>query len=219
MNVKVEGENVVRNLDMTTHNHASVPGNMGPWPFLSSMSIGAPRQPAGPCKDDAERKDSACGAGASKADRCGSPGCREAMRCELQPYRRTKSKRGGCCPGQTPHHLVEVHCFTQPGGRGSKTRMPGFDRYSDAKAPCLCCDESSRAKGDHGSMHALQGVAEWSCMDQRGLVRSWGARTGSGTMPLQRRRALPRTERLSRAAAAMRSASRRSSTPTTIRQA
>lgn len=40
MDVKVEGENVVRHLDLTTHNHASVPGNTPPWPYIDSMAPG-----------------------------------------------------------------------------------------------------------------------------------------------------------------------------------
>jgi hypothetical protein len=38
MDVKVEGENVVRNLDLTTHNHGSVPGDTTPWPYIDKMS-------------------------------------------------------------------------------------------------------------------------------------------------------------------------------------
>ena len=36
MDVKFEGENVVRHLDITTHNHASFPGNSPTWPFLDA---------------------------------------------------------------------------------------------------------------------------------------------------------------------------------------
>ena len=39
MDVKVEGENVVRHLDMTTHNHASPQANEAiPWPFTDTMT-------------------------------------------------------------------------------------------------------------------------------------------------------------------------------------
>lgn len=41
MNVKVEGKNVVRHLDLTTHNHASSPGNTPPWPYTDEMFIAA----------------------------------------------------------------------------------------------------------------------------------------------------------------------------------
>jgi len=38
--VKVEGKNVVRHLDMTTHNHASNPPNEGiPWPHIGRMDL------------------------------------------------------------------------------------------------------------------------------------------------------------------------------------
>lgn len=40
MDVKIEGENVVRHLDMTTHNHGSTM-NTGPWPFFDDMSMTA----------------------------------------------------------------------------------------------------------------------------------------------------------------------------------
>jgi 5-methylcytosine-specific restriction endonuclease McrA len=49
MDVRIEGENVVRNLDMTTHNHASPPGNAAiPWPHVSRVSVPADL-PAKPC--------------------------------------------------------------------------------------------------------------------------------------------------------------------------
>lgn len=41
MNVKFEGENVVRNLDITTHNHASPIPNSPPMPFLDGMTLPA----------------------------------------------------------------------------------------------------------------------------------------------------------------------------------
>jgi hypothetical protein len=39
MNVKFEGENVVRHLDMTTHNHASPQGQTLPWVHMLQMSV------------------------------------------------------------------------------------------------------------------------------------------------------------------------------------
>lgn len=38
MDVKVEGENVVRMLDMTTHNHGSVPGNSPPMAYVDEVA-------------------------------------------------------------------------------------------------------------------------------------------------------------------------------------
>jgi hypothetical protein len=38
MDVKIEGQNVVRHLDLTTHNHMSFPGNTPPWPYIDAMA-------------------------------------------------------------------------------------------------------------------------------------------------------------------------------------
>ena len=56
MNVKFEGQNVVRHLDMTTHNHASQPGNTPPWPHLSKMSPST----QGKCKREKKRERKSC---------------------------------------------------------------------------------------------------------------------------------------------------------------
>jgi hypothetical protein len=45
MDVKVEGENVVRMLDLTTHNHGSVPGNTPPFPYIDEVAPAAPAAP------------------------------------------------------------------------------------------------------------------------------------------------------------------------------
>ena len=43
MDVKFEGKNAVRHLDLTTNNHMSaMPGNTPPWPYLDSMAVAAP---------------------------------------------------------------------------------------------------------------------------------------------------------------------------------
>jgi Domain of unknown function (DUF4150) len=47
MDVKIEGENVVRMMDLTTHNHASsMPGNSPPWPYTDKV---APPPPENDC--------------------------------------------------------------------------------------------------------------------------------------------------------------------------
>ena len=45
MDVKVEGQSSVRHLDLTTHNHASAPGNAPPWPFIDAMAAAVPAKP------------------------------------------------------------------------------------------------------------------------------------------------------------------------------
>lgn len=39
MDVKIEGKNAVRHLDMTTNNHASTPGDTPPWAYVADMSV------------------------------------------------------------------------------------------------------------------------------------------------------------------------------------
>jgi hypothetical protein len=39
MDVKIEGQNAVRHLDLTTNNHASMPGDTPPWPYIDSMAV------------------------------------------------------------------------------------------------------------------------------------------------------------------------------------
>ena len=53
MNVKIEGQNVDRHTDMTTHNHGSGP-NTGPWMYADSAARN------GACKQDIEKMDKAC---------------------------------------------------------------------------------------------------------------------------------------------------------------
>jgi hypothetical protein len=55
MDVKFEGENVVRHLDLTTHNHASKPGQTPPWPFMDSMAVSQD-----PCRKEKANEKDAC---------------------------------------------------------------------------------------------------------------------------------------------------------------
>ena len=178
MDVKIEGENAVRHLDVTTHNHGSVPGNTAAWPFMASMATTKGAQTSKCAKENTKKK-KACAGATTKEERCASPECREAMKCELQPYKTTT--KTGCCDGQTPHHIVEVHCFTPPAKRQAKTRLEGFERYDDNLAPCVCCDQSSRYKGDHGQMHAIQGMVERSHMDVEGPRSQLGGKDDAWT--------------------------------------
>jgi hypothetical protein len=51
MDVKIEGENVVRHLDMTTHNHASDPPNTPPWAYMDALAADTSQA----CKDESEK--------------------------------------------------------------------------------------------------------------------------------------------------------------------
>ena len=202
MDVKIEGENAVRHLDLTTNNHASFPGDTPTWPYLDTMSMSDPDHP---CVEDQIKEMEACKdyqpyggkdacaeaklmekpgrgydvemampSGVAKdntdalwdADRASAHECIAARRCGLQPYDKTKTK---CCPGQTPHHLVEASAFFKTGfgdGRGGSEGGVasialndidvGKDGYREGDAPCVCAEGPTQNVGTHGIMHTLQ---------------------------------------------------------------
>jgi hypothetical protein len=187
MDVKIEGENAVRHLDMMTHNHASAPGATPPWPYMDSMAKGKD-----PCKNEKAQEEKACkdykpkgdkdvckeaglsggvvqskkeakAAGfaspknwaESKSKKAGANECAKARRCKLVPYNGKKDGVNGCCPSQTPDHLVPKASFYQGaynGGAGKK--MAGWSGYNPDKAPCICAEGGSNTVGSHGLRHA-----------------------------------------------------------------
>jgi hypothetical protein len=178
MDVKFEGENVTRMLDLTTHNHASMPGNTPPWPYIDTVNVpvsgasggsGAGNNAASKkCSKEKKAGKSAC-SGMGADAQCASKDCQTARKCILVPFQPDKrAGEVGCCKGKTPHHLLEVHCFTKAGERKTGGRISGFGKYNDLKAPCVCCNEASRFKGDHGSLHAVQNMKERSHMNPTG---------------------------------------------------
>ncbi len=56
MDVKIEGENVVRHLDLTTHNHASPPGQTPPFPETEGMAVGVVTVKCDPSWSDCQKK-------------------------------------------------------------------------------------------------------------------------------------------------------------------
>ena len=54
MDVKVEGKNAVRHMDIGTHNHGSQVGNSPPWPFIDTMA--PPVQIDKPCKKECPKQ-------------------------------------------------------------------------------------------------------------------------------------------------------------------
>lgn len=172
MDVKFEGENVVRHLDITTHNHASFPGNSPPWPFLDEMAFTSPKSDSNPCADVAQNTLEKCGKHVKKTKTgkspgtvkraesikamCDDPECAKARKCVLSP-----ETPNNCCSGEdgktmTPHHVIPAHCFMPPGERssGGDARYSGCNGYSVADAPCICVEGAGKEK-DHGKIHDL----------------------------------------------------------------
>lgn len=183
MDVKIEGQNAVRHLDLTTNNHASMPGDTPVWPYLDESAIGDEDHV---CAGDIKKEKDACSdykphgpknpcvksvlgitgkpsgsTDSGQADRLGDKAaaneCLAARRCALQPYNSTKSH---CCPQQTGHHLIEASALhdTGRGGSGSEP-LDGISNYSENMAPCVCAEGKNQNTGTHGLMHAFQSAA------------------------------------------------------------
>lgn len=173
MDVKVEGENVVRNLDLTTHNHASLPGNSPPWMYLDEM---VPPNPDHPCHDQIKEAQEACKdtkSGPGGRD-CTGTNCEKCMACILVP--KEKDKEMCCAPNNTGHHLIEDHWLKgnsafpeyrsdrESGSfaRQSLAKGPGIKTVEEA--PCVCVNESRSRGTNHRRLHDVQGTHEESHM-------------------------------------------------------
>jgi hypothetical protein len=189
MDVKVEGENVVRMLDITTHNHASVPGNTPVWPYVDEVAAPGITKA---CEEDIKKEKEACkdyephgsknpctkaelgisskpsgstssGEADALADRTAANKCLAARRCALQPYKSTKSH---CCHQQTGHHLIEASALHDQGRGGSEsTPVAGMTGYSENLAPCVCAEGKNQNTGTHGLMHTFQSAAAAKCKE------------------------------------------------------
>jgi hypothetical protein len=154
MDVKVEGKNVVRHMDMTTHNHGSAPGNTIPWLYVDGMD--ASKVPE-KCKQEADTFNETCGkhvkshgdgsmnlSGTNTA-MCEDKECKKARTCVLTPYNM------GCCEAKTPHHIVPKSQFKE---RGASTyTLPAGGSYKQEDAPCICEEGTSHSTGKHGDIH------------------------------------------------------------------
>lgn len=172
MDVKVEGENVVRMLDLTTHNHASFPGNSPTWPYIDEAAFDLDSDH--PCADVAKDVKTHCsGAAAPLLKDDGKGGkmlparsrkaamkkmcskknakCREALACVL-----TKKSPNNCCPNSrgkkpTPHHVVPDSQFNNSSGK--RINLGAGKKYSYNGAPCVCAQGNSHSTGVHGEIH------------------------------------------------------------------
>lgn len=147
MDVKIEGENAVRHLDMTTHNHGSTM-NTPPWPFADAMAMAS--DASHPCNAMGKAIKSKC-----KGAKDYSKSCCTARKCLMAPY-----NPNSCCKGcddkqMTPHHLLPSNNFITHKTRTS-LRAGQVDTktgYSPDPAPCICLQGSSHHRGtEHGDV-------------------------------------------------------------------
>lgn len=173
MDVKVEGENVVRMMDMTTHNHASQGPNTPPWVYLDEMTVPPLDHP---CHDQIKSAQTACKdtkIGPSGRD-CSGSDCEKCMACILVP--KEEDKRLCCSPDNTGHHLIEDHWIKgnsafpeyrsdrESGSfvRQSLAKAPGVKTVE--QAPCVCANENRSRGTVHRRLHDVQGTHEESYM-------------------------------------------------------
>ncbi len=174
MNVKFEGENVDRHLDLTTNNHASVPGDTPPWVFVDEMAVPPSDHP---CKAEIEEAQEACegavttGSGKKASRDCSNceGDCREKMSCILVP--KGNDKEMCCSPANTGHHMIEDHWTKGVTGFQMAQNPSGYNA-----APTVCV-EGGRFEKEHGEFHIVQGLKEESFMpggENAGKVWNYG---------------------------------------------
>jgi len=142
MDVKVEGQNVVRHLDLTTHNHGSNT-NTAPWPNIDTVSLAD--LPKKPCKKSCPKKPSKKD---SKKLRRKSPSSK--AREDVNKASPNTCAACGCNPTRlAADHIVPLKIMSQ---------MPGFaclskdDQKKIANTPenfvglCTSCNSSKSAK-------------------------------------------------------------------------
>ncbi|MEN8178387.1 MAG: DUF4150 domain-containing protein [Pseudomonadota bacterium] len=111
MDVKVEGKNVTRHLDLTTNNHASDPGDTPPWPYIDTFT--PPDLPKKPCKSSCPKKPND---DEYKKLRRKSP--TSQAREDVNKVSPKKCAACGCSPSRlAADHIVPLKIMTQ---------MPGF---------------------------------------------------------------------------------------------
>jgi len=169
MDVKVEGENVVRHLDLTTHNHGSFPGNSPPWAYADEAAT----VPIEACKTEVGAAEEACSGLETRDEQCDDEDCNAAKKCLLvtksQGDRDSQSTQVGCCGDDIPHHMIEGHGLQEPGpGAVALDKFPDYV-YNDA--PCVCA-EGDRWTADHGAMHQSVGKKETAAVRAAGKKNS-----------------------------------------------
>jgi len=177
-NVKFEGKNVVRHLDLTTHNHSSTnPTNTCPWSYVDSGAISAKSDDCKRKKDDIEEtcKDSklvktdvgkketykthkAKLEGKTRKSKklankmtireCDDE-CKNAQKCILVRY--DEQDTACCSPENTGHHLLP-NSLLQGKRKVNSTNVTGAEDYTEEGGMCVCVNYSA-AEGKHKELH------------------------------------------------------------------
>lgn len=150
MDVKFEGQNVDRHLDLTTHNHGSGPNT----PPMANQDAAASAD-AETCQDKKDNFKKECDPPKMVDDKrqC-SEECCEKQKC--QPVAKKDDKKLCCDPARTGHHIVPKAEFLKKAG-GSEY----ICKYNPQDAPCVCVtgtswhnEDDEGALMEHGQMHS-----------------------------------------------------------------
>lgn len=176
MDVKIEGENVDRHLDLTTANHGSTNANEGaPWPYLDSQAL----PPSSKCHGDKKKKDDACDGkdpcpgvlkmkpGKLKKQVARAPSKRAPRGSESKTSKAAKvataeAEKSDCVKASRCHLRPYKPKKGQPGccpGQTPhhippKTCFKGVWKYNKNRALCVCMEGTSQHTGSHGKNHA-----------------------------------------------------------------
>jgi len=159
MDVKFDGANIPRHLDMMMHNEACSPANTPPWMYLDKMSMEV--APVGhPCKKQIDKAQKNCKSskppeGGRTYRICDDEGdCEKAMGCILVP--KGKDEKLCCSPNNTGHHLIEDHWVK------GNSEFPMAQGSGYMKAPTVCANQFRTPGTLHRKMHDIQGTFEES---------------------------------------------------------
>ena len=151
MDVKFEGENVVRHLDLSTHNHASFPGSTPPWAYTDDSYLADIPEDCHKNFEDARKK---CSRGGGPPDNC-TKECKKAQACVLTS--KGSDKENCCAPDNTGHHLIEDHWVKENDSFPSAQGTSGYNA-----APTVCANQYRSIGTTHRKLHDIQGVYEES---------------------------------------------------------
>ena len=157
MNVKGEGENIIRHMDMTTNNHGSKAATGGvPQVHLDTLAV-TPEKRA-ECEKQKRDYEALCTPIDPETD-C-TKSCLDKQKCQLVAKDDDKQK---CCRGHnTGDHIVEASSFAtlRPGsanyGKSNFAWIKGCQSYKPSKAPCVCVSGASWHSKEHGLASSLR---------------------------------------------------------------
>jgi hypothetical protein len=178
MDVKFEGENVPRHLDLTLHNEMCIPANTPTWPYLDKATV---TKGVGACKKEIGEEKKACAdcQPYGSKDPCSSKKCQDARKCMLAPFAPTKTDYPDvhrCCEGTTGHHVIPLGEFCLPrsqtgGQRGVGALNDHVKGYNGDLAPTICVEGSDHKEKEGGQLkeHGLVGSAYIKARLSRGI--------------------------------------------------